>query len=107
MKERLHHTLDMDTLKSEAARQSMSVELWDGKEKTHEAEAVAVSITVSNYVHPISIASHLLLALRNKLEVTNVWIVSHESVPHEHQADTTLINVTAFPRNIKETCNAS
>ncbi|UAW53280.1 hypothetical protein pEaSNUABM30_00162 [Erwinia phage pEa_SNUABM_30] len=107
MKERLPHTLDMDMLRSEAARLSMNVSLWNQGDEEPTSEVMILTLDYSNFVHSVSVMSNLLMVMRDKLECTNVWLVSHECLPHPEHKDHTRINVTVFPRTIKELCNAS
>lgn len=107
MKERLPHTLDMDMLRSEAARLSMNVSQWQQGDEEPTSEVIAITLDFSNFVHSVSVTSSLLMVIRDKLECTNVWLVSHECLPHPDLKDSTRINVTVFPRTIKESCNAS
>lgn len=107
MKERLPHTLDMDMLRSEASRLSMSVTPWDQQDSELSNEVVTLTLDYSNFVHSVSVVSNLLMVMRDTLECTNIWLVSHECVQHPELSDYTRINVTVFPRTIKESCNAS
>lgn len=107
MKERLPHTLDMDMLRSEAARLSMNVSQWRSGDEEPTSEVMTITLDFSNFVHSVSVMSSLLMVMRDKLECTNIWLVSHECLPHPEHKDHTRINVTVFPRTIKESCNAS
>ena len=101
MEERLPFTLDMDMLKGEASRASMSV--MELKDSVVE-ETAQVCLTASNYTHPLSVIRDLLVLIRNQLEVTNVWLISCET--KAATASTTRICVVVAPRN-KEQSNAS
>lgn len=105
MKERLPFTLEMDLLKSEAARACMSVEEWDGNGAVGNPDQVTeINMIVSNYIHPLSVVGQLLTLIRDTLEVTDVLLVSHSE--REYEKGSTRISVTVFPR-FKEQPNAS
>lgn len=101
MKERLPFTLDMDLLKSEAARASMRFDIW---EEGVAEDTTEISMVVSNYIHPLSVVSQLLILIRNTLEVTNFWLVC--CATSEYDQHSTRIRAVVSPR-IKEQVNAS